>query len=98
MRVVAPLLALLLCGCSMLPRGWVRPDEAPINSAKFQIDDRYCRGQVETAAVQSGRNSTINSPLGADRQDRTAYIGCMADNGYAVADEQGTGALAEDGR
>jgi hypothetical protein len=48
--------------------------------------------------VQGGRNSTITSPLGADRQDRTAYIGCMADNGYAVADEQGTDALAEDGR
>ena len=34
--------------------------------------------------------STINSPFGVDRQDRTAYIGCMAVSGYAAAQEQGT--------
>jgi hypothetical protein len=102
-RVVAPLLALVLCGCSSLPRAWVRPDGGPIDSAQFQLDDRYCRGQVENAAAQGGRMSTINSSLGADRQDRTAYIGCMADSGYAAAQEQGTGpatpagALAEAG-
>jgi hypothetical protein len=97
LRVVAPLLALVLCGCSSLPRAWVRPDGGPIDSAQFQLDDRYCRGQAENAAVQGARTSTINSPLGADPQDRTAYIGCMADSGYAAAQEQGTGpAVAAD--
>ena len=97
LRVVAPLLALVLCGCSSLPRAWVRPDGGPIDSAQFQLDDRYCRGQAENAAVQGARTSRINSPLGADPQDRTAYIGCMADSGYAAAQEQGTGpAVAAD--
>jgi hypothetical protein len=94
LRVVAPLLLLVLCGCSPLPRAWIRADGGPIDSARFQIDDRYCRGQVENVAMQSGRMSTINSPLGADRQDRTAYIGCMAVSGYAAAQEQGTSPTA----
>jgi hypothetical protein len=104
LRVVAALLALALCGCSPLPRAWVRPDGEAINSARFQIDDRYCRVQVENAAIQAGRASTINLPLGADRQDRTAYVGCMADSGYAPAQEQSiglsapAGALANAGR
>ena len=91
-------------GVARPQKAWVRPDGAPINSAQFQLDDRYCRGQVENAAVQGARTSTINSPFGVDRQDRTAYIGCMADSGYAAAQEQGTGpampagALAEAGR
>ena len=77
----------VLCGCSSLPRAWVRPDGGPINSAQFQLDDRYCRGEVENAAVQGGRMSTINSPFGADRPDRTVYMGCMADSGYVAAQE-----------
>ena len=97
LRIVAPLLAIVLCGCSPLPRAWVRPDRAPINSIRFQIDDRYCRGQVENAAVQNIRMSTINSTFGADRQDRTAYIGCMADSGYVPAQEEGTGPAAPPG-
>jgi hypothetical protein len=85
----AAFFALVLCGCSPLPHAWVRPDGRPVNSAQLQLDDTYCRGEVEKAAVQGSSKSTINSPFGADRQDRTVYIGCMAGRGYA-AQEQGT--------
>jgi hypothetical protein len=103
LRVFAPLLALVLCECSPLPRVWIRQDGGLIDSAQFQVDDRYCRGEVETADRQGGKMSTINLPFGADRQDRTAYIGCMAGSGYAAAEEQATspasaGTLAEAGR
>jgi hypothetical protein len=45
----------------------------------------------KNAAAQNSRMSTINSTFGANREDRAAYIECMAGSGYAPAQEQGVG-------
>jgi len=74
-----------IVGCSALPKTWTRPDGAPITPAQLQIDDTICRGETEKAAAQGQSKSTVNSTFGADNQDRSIYVGCMAQHGYLAA-------------
>lgn len=74
-----------LAGCAAAPSSWSRPDGATVAPAQLQLDETACRGAVETAAIQGQARSTLNSPFGADKQDITAYTGCMAQRGYLAA-------------
>jgi hypothetical protein len=71
-------------GCAQLPTTWTRPDGAPITPAQLQIDDTICRGETEKAAAQGQSRSTVNLPV-TDNQDRSIYVGCMAQHGYLAA-------------
>lgn len=73
-----------VAACAALPKAWTRPDGAPITPAQFQLDDTICRGETEKAAAQGQSRSTVNSPF-TDNQDRSIYVGCMAQHGYLAA-------------
>jgi hypothetical protein len=70
MRIVALLLALVLCGCAGQPRAWIKADGTTPTSADLRLAMTACRGEVQKVAVQGQAISTVNSPLGMDRQDR----------------------------
>jgi len=84
---VAPalMLAFFVCGCASVPKVWTRPDGKPIDPAQLQLDDTACRGETEKAAAQGGKDSTINMPGMVGGQDRSIYLGCMAQRGYLAA-------------
>jgi hypothetical protein len=87
MRVIGifALCILLLSGCAHDPQSWMRPDGTTPTSADLQLAITACKGEVQKTAVQGQAVSTINSPLGMDRQDRQIYEGCMAQKGYLAA-------------
>jgi hypothetical protein len=85
MRTIAVIACCVaVAGCASLPKGWTRPDGAPITPAQLQLDDTICRGETEKAATQGRSRSTINDPFPSD-QARGIYEGCMAQRGYLAA-------------
>ena len=77
-----------LTGClgrEPVPQAWSRADGRQVSSQQLELDTVACRGEVEKAAVQGQAYSTIDSRLGADRQDMRVYKGCMASRGYLAA-------------
>jgi hypothetical protein len=88
MKVIVFLGGTLLClaGCAhQQPQSWTRPDGTTPSSGDLQLAMTACRGEVQKAAVQGQAISTVNNPLGMDRQDRQIYEGCMAQHGYLAA-------------
>ena len=84
-RVWFGLLCLSQVGCAAEPKDWIRPDGQPINPAQLQLDRTACKGEVEKAAVTGQAKSTVDMPLGMDRQDMRVFKGCMAARGYLAA-------------
>jgi hypothetical protein len=76
---------LLLGGCASTPAVWIRPDGRPVDLAQVEVDRTICRGEVEKAAAQGGSQGTLDRFIGPDRQDKTIYLGCMAQRGYMQA-------------
>jgi hypothetical protein len=81
-RLWCGLLCLLLVGCAAEPKDWTRPDGQPISPAQLQLDRTACKGEVEKAAVTGQARSTVDMPLGMDKQDMRVFTGCMASRGY----------------
>jgi hypothetical protein len=72
----------ILFGCVQAPTAWRRVDGVAVVSDKLQADTLACKGEVERAAMAGQSKSTVDSPLGMDRQDNRAFLGCMAGKGY----------------
>jgi hypothetical protein len=74
-----------LGGCAAEPVAWIRPDGQPINSAQLELDEMACKLEVEKVAIRGQAKNTVDSPIGTDRQDKLAYLACMADRGFQAA-------------
>lgn len=77
--------AAVLSGCVSEPKAWVRPDGQAINPSQLELDRTACKGEVERAAIAGQSESTVDNPVGMDRQDNRAFLGCMASYGYLAA-------------
>jgi hypothetical protein len=76
------LVPLALCACATAPKGWVRPDGAPVDAGQFTLAETACKGEIEKEA------SKAQSPIVAlsmYAQDNPIWLGCMAQHGYLVA-------------
>jgi hypothetical protein len=84
-KLFGAMLCLAAAGCAAEPKEWTRPDGQPVNPTQLEIDRTACKGEVEKAAVTGQAKSTVDMPLGMDRQDMRVFKGCMASRGYLAA-------------
>ena len=69
-----------------LPQTWRRVDGQPIDAAQLDVDKTACRGEMNEANMTAGNNARLHPEVfGYSEGMISAYNGCMAQNGYAVA-------------